>query len=153
MSTYEDALIFAVKAHDGQTRWNGDPYITHPIRVARRVAEDLVGRFTQTYIDLAKTIAVLHDTVEDTDVTLTQIENQFGPDVRLAVQWLTRREGTSYSYFIGLLAASKNEVVLRVKIADISDNLSDLDENHGLRKRYERALTRLKKALVDRAYS
>lgn len=83
MGILEKALIFATDAHKGQFRkYTGDPYITHPIAVSKIVAtitndEDMIAA------------ALLHDTVEDTEVTLQQIEENFGSRVALFVENLT----------------------------------------------------------------
>ncbi len=79
----EAALDFATKAHEGQVRkYTGEPYICHPISVAR-----LVAAVTNDKAMIAA--ALLHDTVEDTDVTLDEIERLFGSDVASLVESLT----------------------------------------------------------------
>lgn len=143
MASYEDALILAVKVHAGQTRWNGDPYVTHPIRVALRAAEPMFGKFTAEMIETVKIVSALHDTVEDTAVTLSQIEDEFGSKIAEAVNLLSRPDSMAYADFIERLAASRCEIAIRVKISDLQDNLADLRPDHGLRKRYEPALERL----------
>lgn len=85
MTTYykEKALDFATKAHGEQKRkYTNDPYIVHPIEVADIVAE---------YLDRedAYIAALLHDVVEDTDVTLEDIQQAFGPIVAEHVYYLT----------------------------------------------------------------
>lgn len=77
------AIKFATIAHEGQVRkYTGEPYITHPIEVACTVA-------TVQHTTAMLVAAVLHDTVEDTDVTLEDIEREFGAEVRELVYWLT----------------------------------------------------------------
>lgn len=76
---YEKALEFATKAHKGQKRkYTGEDYIVHPIEVSEYFDNDF-----------QKTVAVLHDTVEDTDVTFTDIAREFGDLVMTSVWWLT----------------------------------------------------------------
>ena len=70
----EHAIDFATKAHQGQKRKSGEPYIIHPLAVAALIVE------WEMDIDTVLA-AVLHDTVEDTDVTLDDIESLFGRDV------------------------------------------------------------------------
>jgi len=83
MDIIEKALKFATDAHEGQTRkYTGDPYIVHPIAVSK-----IVESVTDDKEVIAS--ALLHDTVEDTDVSLEQIEQEFGPRVALLVENLT----------------------------------------------------------------
>jgi (p)ppGpp synthase/HD superfamily hydrolase len=81
--TLEQAIEFATRAHDGQVRkYTGEPYVTHPIAVS-----EIVRSVPHTEDMLIA--AVLHDTVEDTDVTLADIEFYFGRTVMDLVFWLT----------------------------------------------------------------
>ena len=81
----ERALEFAVEKHEGQTRRSGEPYVIHPIAVARLCAE--------LHMD-APTLAaaLLHDTIEDCGVTSDQLRSKFGPDVILLVEGATKIE-------------------------------------------------------------
>lgn len=82
------ARLFAEKAHDGQERkYTGDPYIVHPIEVAQ-----IVQGYVPDATDEMVAAALLHDVVEDCDVTLDQIENTFGKTVAQYVDDLTERE-------------------------------------------------------------
>lgn len=119
------AIGIAAKAHDGQKDKSGAPYIFHPIRVA--------STFTDEFL---QAIAVLHDVVEDTSITLADLDAQFPQGVVNAVDALTRREGESYEEFIQRVA--RNPSARKVKIADIRDNLRPGAEH--LRPRYEAAL-------------
>src|SRR6185503_709516 len=67
------AYEVAEKAHNGQFRKSGDPYITHPLAVATILAD--LGMDTTTLV-----AALLHDTIEDTDYTLEQVQGDFGPE-------------------------------------------------------------------------
>jgi hypothetical protein len=122
---FYEALRLAEKAHKGQTRWEGAPYIVHPRRVAMAV-----GGW------MAKIVAVLHDVVEDSDTTLDEIRSQFGDIVADAVDSVTHRDGESYLDFI--LRARQNTLGRMVKIADINDNLSDIDEFKGTKNSKEK---------------
>lgn len=83
MDILEKALIFATDAHEGQVRkYTGDPYITHPIAVSK-----IVETITNDKDIIAA--ALLHDTVEDTEVTLEEIEENFGSRVAIFVENLT----------------------------------------------------------------
>ncbi len=79
------ALEFAVAAHEGQLRSSGEPYVIHPVAVARLCAE--------LHMD-APTLAaaLLHDTIEDCGVTAEQLRSKFGPDVTLLVEGATKIE-------------------------------------------------------------
>lgn len=77
------AVDYGIRAHTGQARKSGEPYITHPLAVATIVAG--VGAQPATVM-----AAVLHDTVEDTEVTLEDVESQFGPQVALLVDGATK---------------------------------------------------------------
>jgi (p)ppGpp synthase/HD superfamily hydrolase len=126
------AATLAARAHENQVRKDGTPYIAHPVRVAIRVEGKLLG-----------TIALLHDTVEDTAYTLDDLRDAgFTEEVIAAVDALTRRPGESYKDFI--MRCSRNELAVSVKLADIEDNLSDQsaldpEEAEFLTKRYTAA--------------
>ena len=84
------AFQFARKAHEGQTRKSGEPYIIHPVAVARIVAEEMqLGPNTVI-------AAFLHDVVEDTPVTLDEIREQFGDEVAFLVGVVTKKKKTNY---------------------------------------------------------
>ncbi|MCR5067626.1 MAG: HD domain-containing protein [Erysipelotrichaceae bacterium] len=79
MEKFDRAVVFATNAHSGQTRRGSNvPYIIHPLEVATIAA-------TLSDDDDIMCAALLHDTVEDTDVTLDEIEENFGPHVRQLV--------------------------------------------------------------------
>ena len=103
------AKRLAVQAHQGQIDRAGLPYITHPERV--------VSRLTSPQ---AQVVGWLHDTVEDTDVTLEEICAQFGPETADAVEAISRREGEAWAEYIQRVAA--NPLARQVKISDLIDN-------------------------------
>lgn len=92
------AVAFATKAHEGQVRkYTAEPYIVHPIEVAGLLHDALMAscpndlvraRTKQTYAHLIAA-AVLHDTVEDCNVTFTEIEREFGDETADALFWVT----------------------------------------------------------------
>ncbi len=119
MRTGAEAIARA--AHAGQVDKAGRPYIEHPERVAARLIGD----------DLLAAIGWLHDVVEDTAVSLTDLEASFPVEVTEAVAALTRRAGEDPVDYYRRVAA--NPRALRVKAADIDDNtdpdrLAQLDE-------------------------
>lgn len=141
------AYAFALYAHQGQTRKFGKdkglPYIVHPTRVADKVD------------GMAKVVAFLHDTIEDTSVKYEDLVKEFGHEVADSVLLLTRDKETSYYDFIQNLIDynerfGKDHVLSRwaieVKIAGIEDNLSDLKEG-SLKDKYRFVLDKLKLTL------
>lgn len=123
----EKVLAAATKAHEGQTRSNGDPYVVHPIRVAL-VA---LAEWDRREPDLV-CAALLHDTVEDTSFTLDDVAALTGPRVRELVDLLTKADPLGYpskadrdrEYFARLRAGPEGASV--VKCADRVDNLRDM---------------------------
>jgi GTP diphosphokinase / guanosine-3',5'-bis(diphosphate) 3'-diphosphatase len=122
------AYVFALKAHGSQTRASGDPYFSHPVEVAYML--------TEFKLDTASIVtALLHDTVEDTDATLEDIEKYFGKEVRTLVDGVTklsRLESNSENAkqaenFRKLLVAMSEDLrVLMVKLADRLHNMRTL---------------------------
>lgn len=82
-TTVEQAYAYAAEAHDGKFRASGEPYVQHPLHVAAIIAEMSLDAS-------ALAAALLHDTVEDTTVTLEQIDSRFGGDVCRLVDGLTK---------------------------------------------------------------
>jgi GTP pyrophosphokinase len=114
----EEAHEVARQAHEGQKRRSGEPYITHPIAVAQILAELGIG---------PKTIiaALLHDTVEDTEYTLEQCREQFGAEVAMLVDGVTKLDKVKYGDSAQaetvrkmIVAMSKDIRVLVIKLAD-----------------------------------
>ena len=111
MATLERAILLAVQAHQGQKDKNGEPYILHPIRVMCRVD-------TET----EKIIAILHDVVEDTPITLKDLEEAgYPPEVISGVDALSRRADETYGQFIERV--NLNPIARRIKLADLEDNM------------------------------
>lgn len=111
MSNLERAIAIAVEAHQGQKDKYGAPYISHPLRVMARVDSEK-----------EKTVAVLHDVVEDTNWTFEQLRKEgFSEEVIQAIDCVTKREGEPYEDFVKRSAA--NPLARRVKIADLEDNM------------------------------
>ena len=83
MERIERAYLLAEKAHSGQFRASGEPYIIHPVEAAKITVQ--LGMDTDTVVT-----ALLHDVVEDTDVTLDEIKKEFGADVANLVDGVTK---------------------------------------------------------------
>ncbi len=111
MSLLERAIGIAVEAHRGQKDRYGVPYILHPLRVMARVDTDT-----------EKTVAILHDVVEDTHWTLADLKREgFSEQVLAALDGVTKREGEAYEDFVRRSAS--HPLARRVKLADLEDNM------------------------------
>ncbi len=124
----EKAVDFAKIYHDGQTRSSGEPYYTHPLEVSILLAEMRLDEATLL-------TAILHDTVEDTDATLQDIEKQFGKEVASLVDGVTKltriesktAEGKQAENFRKLVLAMSEDIrVLLVKLGDRVHNMRTL---------------------------
>ncbi|MEU8674975.1 HD domain-containing protein [Streptomyces sp. NPDC048560] len=120
------AYVLAESSHRGQMRKSGEPYITHPLAVTLILAE--LGAETTTL-----TASLLHDTVEDTEVTLDQVRAQFGEEVCYLVDGVTKLEKVDYGAaaepetFRKMLVATGNDVrVMSIKLADRLHNMRTL---------------------------
>ncbi len=114
--TLEDAIQLAATAHCGQADKAGLPYITHPLRV--------MGMFLQPEEADERIVAVLHDVVEDTDVTLASLTD-LGYPARIvdALDAISRCSQETYHDYIERVAL--NSLATRVKLADLRDNLDE----------------------------
>ena len=124
------AFEVAAEAHKDMRRKSGEPYIYHPLAVAKIAAEEL-GLGTTAIV-----CALLHDTVEDTDITLDDIQNLFGKKERTIIDGLTKISGVSdYSntsdqaenFRKMLLTLSDDVRVILIKLADRLHNMRTLD--------------------------
>lgn len=135
------AAYYAARAHEGQKRKSGGPYILHPIRVAQFLLE-----LDDRRIDVATVCAaLLHDVIEDTQITLQQLEKQFGRDVEGLVSTLTKKridgskQEEDQQYFDQLKRHEKSDPrVLLIKLADVLDNAQTIEVN-GDGRRQQRA--------------
>lgn len=135
--TLEDAIALAARAHAGQLDKAGQPYILHPLRVMMRLSDPP-----------ARIVAILHDTVEDTDVTLEQLRAAGYPaEILAALDAVTRRDTETYEEFVQRSAL--DPIGRRVKLADLADNM-DLrrlpevkDKDADRLERYQRAWSQL----------
>lgn len=142
------ALAYATEKHKGQFRkMSGLPYITHPIAVAESFIKELLVAplDKEDVLHLHDTdaimvaIALLHDVLEDCDVTFGELMTEFGPEIASGVYYLTKVEGQSYTKFIERITDTQNWDLIQVKAYDIKHNLSDLKKGT-LRDKYELAL-------------
>ncbi len=123
------AYHYSQRAHEGQTRKSGDPYFSHPVSVA--------GIITELRLDLASVCAgLLHDVVEDTLATTTDIEREFGQEVAFLVDGVTKlskinftsKEDRQAENFRKMVVAMARDIrVLLVKLCDRLDNMRTLE--------------------------
>ncbi|HKI89722.1 MAG TPA: RelA/SpoT family protein, partial [Draconibacterium sp.] len=126
LARIEKAFRFANAAHDGIKRKSGEPYIIHPIAVAKIVAKDLGLGATSIMA------ALLHDVVEDTEYSVSDIENMFGEKVARIVDGLTKLSGDfdsrqALTLKKMLMTLSDDVRVILIKIADRLHNMQTLD--------------------------
>lgn len=110
MSLVERAYEIAKKAHEGQVDSQNKPYITHP---------EYVASLCET--EEEKIVAYLHDTVEDTSVTLEQIREEFGDIIADAVALMTHDASVEYMEYVKEIA--KNPLARKVKLCDLTHNM------------------------------
>jgi len=128
LALIEQAFSVATLAHEGQTRENGDPYITHPLAVA-----DILAGYRLDTASIAT--ALLHDVVEDTEVKLAEMSRRFGSEIAGLVDGVTKltrlelqsdRTKQAENFRKLVLAISKDIRVLLVKLADRLHNMRTL---------------------------
>ena len=108
---YDKALRIAIRAHKGQKDRSGKEYIMHPIRVSERC------KTMQ-----AKIVAILHDTIEDTEITPEILLSEGFPQTIVdAVLSVTKLDGEEYEDFVR--RSEKNPIGKEVKLADLEDNM------------------------------
>lgn len=136
--TLERAIAIAAVAHEGQVDKGGSPYILHPLKVMLRVST-LEERI----------VAVLHDVVEDSGISLDDLRKEgFSETVLAAIESVTKLPGESYELFVD--RAAQNPIGRVVKLADLEEN-SDLSriaqpswEDLERIEKYRRAIGRLR---------
>jgi len=140
LETYEGALMIAVACHAGCKDKGGKPYIRHPINVAEQLEDEL-----------DQVVALLHDTVEDTEMTLDQLRLiGFSEEIIEAIDCITRRvddDGNKEELDTYLGRVLQSPRATRVKFADINHNNSrerlmqlSAEEAQRLNKKYEHCL-------------
>lgn len=137
------------EAHEGQIDKSGRPYYLHPIRVAMRLVHCTPNE---------RHAALLHDVVEDTSVTLENLRAMgYSEEVLELVDLLSRRKphGESHNQYIERIVRSRNVQALRVKLADLYDNMSPARtrslprEFRGIRHRFAKDAERVLGALRE----
>lgn len=154
----EDALnrayVYAMQKHGAQKRASGDPYFSHPVEVAYKL--------TQYRLDTASIItALLHDTVEDTDATLEEIEELFGKEIRMLVDGVTKLNRLEIKSESSKQAENFRKLViamaqdLRVLMVKLADRLHNMETLHYIpkpekRQRIARETLEIYAALAER---
>lgn len=133
------AYEFSKRAHDKQTRASGDPFFEHPIQVAKLL--------TEIKLDVPAIVTgLLHDTVEDTDVDISQIKKTFGDEITYLVDGLTKINqismkknltASSENFRKLLLATSQDIRVILIKLADRLHNMRTLHYFNDINKKYK----------------
>jgi (p)ppGpp synthase/HD superfamily hydrolase len=129
-----NTIFYASLLHEGQ-KYGEFPYIVHCALVARHFREknEII-------------VALLHDAVENTSATVDEIWDIYGGEIAAAIDAITRRDTETYKQYIARLA--QNPLALKVKCADLKENLHSLDHWHTeyshLRDRYVNALAYLR---------
>lgn len=124
-----EAMKIAYRAHHGQTDKGGIPYIFHPYHLAEQMTDEYTA-----------CVALLHDVVEDSDVTLEQLAEIFPKEVVEAVALMTHNDDTPYLDYVARIAS--NPIAKAVKLADLLHNsdksrLEDQSNNADALKRWE----------------
>jgi (p)ppGpp synthase/HD superfamily hydrolase len=107
----EKAMAIAVLAHDGQKDKAGLPYILHPLRLAMEA-----NTYEQTIV------ALLHDVVEDTCVTIEELAEHFSANIIEAIDILTKKKDQNYTQYLTSIKESNNSLAYTTKIQDLIDN-------------------------------
>ncbi|NKC11348.1 MAG: RelA/SpoT family protein [Gammaproteobacteria bacterium] len=135
------AYVFGAEAHDGQHRASGEPYINHPLQVARILA--------QMRLDYQVIIAaILHDVIEDTEMAKEQVADQFGEDVAELVDGVSKLTQIRFStkaeanaeYFRKMLMAMARDI--RVMLIKLADRLHNMRTLNALRAEKRRQIAR-----------
>ena len=135
MNNYELALKIATEAHKGQVDKAGVPYINHPLTVASLVDTEE-----------EKIVALLHDTIEDTNITEQDLLNYgFSNKIVEAVKLLTHNKNVPYMVYVAKI--KDNELARKVKIADLTHN-SDLSRLKEITEKDKKRYEKYQKALL-----
>jgi GTP diphosphokinase / guanosine-3',5'-bis(diphosphate) 3'-diphosphatase len=130
IATVRRAYEVAQVAHSGQTRDEGTPYIVHPVRVAVSLIDEL-----KIYSPTLICSALLHDVIEDSDVTREDIRQTFNEEIAEIVWLLTKLEDVSLREYLARIEAAAHTGAPIVKLCDRLDNLRSVIDTPKLEKR------------------
>lgn len=142
MTDLENAYNLSKKLHSGQVDRAGKPYFNHIQRVFKSIRQKFPSD------DSIAIVALLHDSVEDTSMSISKIEKMFGKEISQSINAITKRNNEEYSSY--LRRVKRNKMARIVKLVDIKDNLNlDRLPNPGLEdfkrvEKYKRAIKYLK---------
>jgi guanosine-3',5'-bis(diphosphate) 3'-pyrophosphohydrolase len=134
------AFLFASEAHEGQQRRSGEPFIAHPVGVARVLADLHLD-------DSTLAAALLHDVVEDTDLTIEEVRAEFGEEITRLVEGVTkltrihfqsREQAQAENYRKMIVAMAQDPGVILIKLADRLHNMRTI-EYLGKQKQLQKA--------------
>lgn len=125
------AYEVAHEAHAGQTRDEGTPYIVHPVRVAVSLVDEL-----NLYSPTLVCSALLHDVIEDSDVTREDVGRMFGEQIAEVVWLLTKLEDVSLTQYLASIEAAAHTGAPIVKLCDRLDNLRSVPHTPRLEKKH-----------------
>lgn len=138
------AVRVAAKAHEAQVDKGGKPYILHVL--------DVINGVRPVLVDM--TVAALHDVVEDSEYTLETLSTFFPENIIEAVDALTKRDGEDYEAYITRVL--RNKIAIRVKMADIRNNIDPLrlpvemsEKDRNNITKYRKTYARLEAARCD----
>lgn len=142
----EKAYEIASKAHAGTKDKGGEDYINHPIAVAAQLVE-----YGEKYVS----VALMHDVIEDTDVTINDLEGEFPADVIDALSLLTHAGHyrtheeymKAYVEYVMAIKESGNDIALKVKLADLNNNMDISRIPNPTEKDYKRIEEKYKPAV------
>ena len=130
----QKAMRIAFEAHKEQTDKNGIPYIYHPIHLAEQMSDEATT-----------CVALLHDVIEDTDMTFEQLQAEgFTPEMMDALRLMTHDERIPYLDYVAEI--KKDSIAAKVKLADLKHN-SDLTRLDHVDERAIRRVEKYKKAI------
>jgi (p)ppGpp synthase/HD superfamily hydrolase len=131
ISRVHRAYEVAQNAHSGQTRDEGTPYIVHPVRVAVSLVDEL-GLYSPTLI----CSALLHDVIEDSDVTREDVERMFDEEIAEVVWLLTKLEDVTLRDYLACIEAAAHTGAPIVKLCDRLDNMRSVIDTPRLEKKH-----------------
>jgi (p)ppGpp synthase/HD superfamily hydrolase len=142
MINFEEAVEIAYRYHKGQKDLDGKPVLLHPLAVA------LMGNN-----DTERIVGVLHDVIEDTDCSFTDLENLgVSKNVINTLELLTHTEDESYGKYLSRIITSGNIIALKVKINDLRHNISrnneDTEQKKRIKAKHQKALKKIENFLT-----